>query len=96
MIEGQGLIDSSNVTFLYLKPWSEKSTWSERNDVQIPIEGTTVTIPMMKEIIFDLDTSPILGDVIVEGSLIFMPDKDRQHTRYFNARSIIVKNGGVL
>jgi hypothetical protein len=40
-----------------------------------------------------VDKTDLLNAIIVEGSLIFAPETDKTHHRYFDARYIFVRNG---
>jgi G8 domain len=44
-------------------------------------------------LLVDVDSTPVLNAVIVEGSLIFPPDSDPNHLRTFDAHYVMVKNG---
>ena len=46
-------------------------------------------------LLYDVDSTPILSFVTVEGSLIFAPDADPDHHRTFDAHYVMV-NGGYL
>jgi hypothetical protein len=41
----------------------------------------------------DVDSTPELNLVMVEGALIFAPDSDANHERYFDARYIFLNQG---
>jgi len=41
----------------------------------------------------DVDSTPKLSFVVVEGSLIFAPEADENHERTFEAQYVMVRNG---
>ncbi len=47
-------------------------------------------------LLVDVDSTPVLKLVLVEGSLIFPSDSDSSHVRTFDAYYIFVKMGGYL
>jgi hypothetical protein len=44
-------------------------------------------------LLVDVDSTPILNAVVVEGSLIFPPDANANHLRTFDAHYVMVKGG---
>jgi hypothetical protein len=52
-----------------------------------------VYIPPGLNLLFDLDKSPVLRAVLVEGSLIFAPDANPDHERFFDSYYIFIRNG---
>ena len=59
------------------------------------MDGESVVIPKGLNLLVDIDKSPILNAITVEGSLIFAPEDNRNDERTFDAHYIMVK-GGVL
>lgn len=57
------------------------------------MEGDTLYIPAGLHLLVDVDSTPLLDAVLVEGSLIFPPDDDPNHVRTFDARYVMVKGG---
>jgi hypothetical protein len=55
----------------------------------------SVWIPKGLNLLVDIDSTPLLNAVLVEGSLIFAPDSDQSHHRFFDAHYIFV-NGGMM
>ena len=53
----------------------------------------TVYVPPGLNLLVDVDRTPILNLVLVEGSIIFAPEKDKEHHRYFDARYMLIRNG---
>jgi len=73
---------------MYVSYWSEPSTWG--GDFA-PIEGDSVSIPKGLHLLVDVDQTPILNAVIVEGSLIFLPEESEpNHQREFRAHMIMI------
>lgn len=52
-----------------------------------------VYVPLGLHLLVDVDSTPVLSAVLVEGSLIFAPDEDPNHLRKFDAHYIFVRNG---
>ena len=59
------------------------------------MEMESIHIPKGLNLLVDIDRSPEINAIIVEGSLIFAPDADPNHERFFDAHYIFV-NGGNL
>ena len=70
--------------------WSSNITWGGEF---APIEGDLVYIPKGLHLLVDIDETPILSAVVVEGSLIFPPSADPSHVRRFNAYYVMVRGG---
>jgi hypothetical protein len=70
--------------------WSDDTTWGGEF---APIEGETIYIPPGLNLLVDVDRTDVLNAVIVEGTLFFAPDADKNHERYFDAHYIFVRNG---
>ena len=81
----------AQVTLKYVSLWSKASTWG---DQFAPIDGESVSVPACRHLLVDIDESPLLYLVIVDGgSLIFPPDSDPEHVRTFDAHYIMINNG---
>ena len=89
-IEGQGLVSTNEILFRYVSLWSSDTTWGGEF---APMEGESIHVPVGLNLYIDIDRSPILNAVIVEGSIIFAPDTDPNHERFFDARYIFVSGG---
>lgn len=76
--------------FVYTNLWSHEDTWGGE---YAPEDGETVYIPPGLNLLVDIKNSPKLFAVVVEGSIIFEPDQDKDHHRTFDATYIFVKNG---
>jgi G8 domain len=57
------------------------------------MEGESVVIPKYLNLLVDIDSSPILNAIDVEGSLIFLPHDKPDTMRTFDAHYIMVKGG---
>jgi len=89
-IEGQGLVATQGLVFRYVSLWSEPQTWGF--DIP-PQEGESISIPKGQHLLVDIDQTPEVFAVIVEGSLIFAPDADPSHHRTFDAHYVMVEGG---
>ena len=78
--------------FTYANYWSNDDTWGGEFS---PMHMESVWIPEGLNLLVDIDSTPQLNAIVVEGSLIFAPETDPNHERYFDARYIFV-NGGVM
>lgn len=75
-IDGLGCVASMGKTFLYVSKWSDPETWG--GDLP-PQEGEAVHVPKGQHLLFDIDSSPKLSLLNVEGSLIFPSNSDANH-----------------
>jgi hypothetical protein len=55
----------------------------------------SVYIPAGLNLLVDVDATAELNAIVVEGTLIFAPNDDPNHERYFDARYIFI-NGGSM
>jgi len=91
VIDGRGKFSNNDLLFTYVFKWSDgQDTWLGEF---APMDDESVHIPKGFNLLVDIDTGPKLKFVLVEGGLIFPPDKDPNHHRQFNAKYIFV-NGG--
>jgi cell migration-inducing and hyaluronan-binding protein len=70
--------------------WSDPATWPSG---KVPVEGEDVEILPGKNILFDLEESPILKQIEINGRLTFKPSMPKLHLR---ARYIFVRMGELL
>ena len=71
--------------------WSESSTWGGQF---APVDGESVVVPKGLNLLVDIDHSPMLNMVLVDGgSIVFPSDYDPQHERTFDAKIIMINNG---
>jgi hypothetical protein len=89
-IDGVGDVATKGQVFRYVKRWSDPETWG--GDAP-PLEGEAVYIPSGMHLLVDVDSTPILSFLTVEGSLIFAPDADPEHQRTFDAKYVMVRGG---
>ena len=81
---------TNNRVFIYANYWSNYLTWG---DNFTPQEGESVVIPSGMNLLVDVDSTPQLFSVDVEGSLIFPSHSDPNHLRTFDATYIMVHHG---
>lgn len=91
-IANQGTVSNNDFTFTYVSVWSSETTWGGEFE---PMDGETVYIPEGFNLLVDVDNSPKLNAVVVEGRIIFASHDDPLHQRTFDARYIFV-NGGAM
>lgn len=89
-INGVGLVANGDNTFYYVYLWSDENTWGGEF---VPAEGDSVHIPSGMNVLFDMDSTPVLNIIIVEGALIFAPDADPDHERSFDCHYFLVSHG---
>lgn len=90
-IAGKGYADNLGNSFRYVSLWSQDSTWGGRF---APADGESVVVPAGLDLMVDIDASPELNMVLVDGgSIIFPSDSDPNHERTFDAKVIFVRNG---
>jgi hypothetical protein len=90
MIDGMGLVSNQGKLFRYVSYWSDDTTWGGEF---APLELESVYIPSGLNLFVDVDATPILNLIMVEGSLIFAPDADPMHERYIDAHYIFLNRG---
>ena len=79
--------------YIYANYWTDIDTW---NGEFRPADGDSVAIPAGQTLIVDIDESPKLKAVIVQGAMIFLPDADETHQRTFDAEYVYVDEGATL
>jgi hypothetical protein len=90
-VTGKGYVSTDDLVFTYVFKWSEgEDTWGGEME---PMDGETIYIKKGFNLLVDIDESPKLNAVIVEGGLIFAPDADPTHQRTFNAHYVFVSGG---
>lgn len=55
----------------------------------------SIYVPKGLNLLVDVDKTEILNAIIVEGSIIFAPESNSNHERYFDARYIFLRNGSM-
>jgi len=91
-VAGMGYVATQGLFFRYVSMWSADSTWGGEF---APMDGESIHIPVGLNLLVDIDQSPLLNLVLVEGSIIFAPDADPDHERYWDAAYMFV-NGGTM
>jgi hypothetical protein len=81
-----GIKETAKESFQRL--WSDVNNWSGT----LPVAGQSVTIPGSWQLVLDVDT-PILGNIIVDGYLIFA---DTKPLIQLNAKNIWVRSGKII
>jgi len=90
-INGQGRVSTAGQVFRYVSLWSADSTWGGEYP---PMEGESVHVPAGLNLLVDVDRTPVLNLVLVEGAIIFAPNSaDATHQRYFDANYVFVHRG---
>lgn len=62
---------TQGLVFRYCNLWSDEDSWSGEF---APLEGESVHVPKGVCILVDVDSTPILNAILVEGSMIFPPN----------------------
>jgi G8 domain len=85
-----GFVATQGLVFRYVNYWSQAVTWGGEF---APVEGDMVYIPKGLNLLVDIDSTPILSAVVVEGALIFPSHEDPNHLRTFDAHYVMVRGG---
>ena len=76
-IAGRGRSDVGTNIFRYMSLWSETSTWGGQF---APVDGESVVVPAGLNLLVDIDSTPMLNMVLVDGGSIVIPsDYDPDH-----------------
>ena len=67
-VDNYGSVNTGDEIFRYVSLWSDPDTWGGEF---IPIADESVYIPAGLHLLVDVDSTPVLKAVLVEGSLIF-------------------------
>lgn len=89
-IEGKGNVATQGKLFRYVMIWSDPDTWGGEF---APMHMESVYVPTGLNLLVDVDTTPELNAIVIEGTMIFAPHADPDHERFFDARYIFVNNG---
>jgi uncharacterized protein Veg len=90
-LKDRGFVSTQDKLFRYVNLWSADTTWGGEF---APMEMESIHIPKGLNLLVDIDSTPNLNAVLVEGSLIFPPnDEDPEHERFFDARYVFVRGG---
>jgi len=83
-------VATQGLLYRYVSVWSSDTTWGGEF---APLEMESVYIPTGLNLLVDVDSTPQLNLIMVEGSLIFAPESDPTHKRTFDARYIFLNKG---
>lgn len=87
-VKDKGYVSLQGLVFTYANYWSAEKTWGLEF---APMDGESIHIPTGLNLVVDIDETPEINAVIVEGSLIFAPHPtNKKHHRKFNAHFIMV------
>jgi hypothetical protein len=75
-ISGQGTVATNGLVYRYASFWSSSTTWGGNF---APMAGDSVVIPIGLNLLVDVQSTPILNTIDVEGSLIFAPNPDANY-----------------
>ena len=79
--------------FTYANYWTDLETWGGE---YAPQAGESIVIPKGQMLIVDIDHTPQLYAIVVQGSLVFIPHSDPNHQRTIDASYIFIDKGGVF
>ena len=87
--QGNAALQGNN--YRYCNLWSDEHTWS----VFAPIDGESVAVPKGLCLLVDIQNSPKLRLVQVDGGALIFPsnDDDPNYHATFDARYIMINNG---
>lgn len=85
-----GYFINEGYTFRYVSLWDDADTWD--GDFE-PLEGESVYVPTGLNLLVNVDSTPLLNAVIVEGSLTFPSGPTPAHERTFDAHYVFVREG---
>lgn len=89
-IKGKGNVSTRGKVFKYVSVWSDETTWGGE---YAPVDGESIWVPRGMNLYVDIDESPVLNALLVEGSLIFEANADPNHFRSFDAHYIFINKG---
>jgi hypothetical protein len=89
-IAGKGRVSTQGLQYIYANAWSSTTTWGGEFP---PLEGESIYVPKGLNLLMDVDSTPLLMAIIVEGSLLIQPDADPNHHRTLDAKYIFVNQG---
>jgi hypothetical protein len=89
-IKGKGLVSNNGLLFKYVSFWSADSTWGGEF---APMHMESIHVPKGLNLFIDIDETPEINLILVEGTLTIAPDADPNHHRKVNAHYIFVHHG---
>jgi hypothetical protein len=92
-VAGMGKVATQGLQFRYVSFWSDETTWGGE---YAPIEGDMIYIPAGLHLLVDVDSTPILSAVLIEGSLILPPNEtNSSHLRTFDSHYVFIRGGSM-
>lgn len=92
-VKGKGYVALNDLLFTYANYWSHDTTWGMEF---APMEMESIHIPTGLNLYMDIDKTPELNLLIIEGQLIIAPHPtDKTHQRTFDAHYMLVSGGSV-
>ena len=94
--KGRAVIENTVSNILQIgHKWSSRATWGL---APLPAAGDTIYIPKGQTLFFDIDNSPILDNIIIEGSLVFLDADSRETGKDINIHSkrILIQRGNLI
>lgn len=88
-----GFASMGDNDFVYANYWTDLETWGGE---YAPQDGESIIVPKGQMLIVDINQSPQLFAIVVQGALVFIPDSDPTHERTFDASYIFIDKGGVF
>lgn len=85
-----GEFATQGILFRYASLWNDVDTWG--GDFE-PLAGESIHIPKGMNLLVNIDATPVLNAIIVEGSLLFPPHSNPTHLRTLDAHYIFVNEG---
>jgi hypothetical protein len=91
-VNGAGKAALQDNTYRYCSLWSEQSTWGS---LLPPMDGESVAVPKGLCLLVDIQNSPKLKLVQVDGGALIFPsnDADQNYEATFDAEYIVIKDG---
>ena len=88
-----GYASMQTYSFKYANYWSDLETWSGE---YTPQAGDSISVPVGQTLVVNVDSTPVVNAIIVEGSLVFLPDATATHHRTLDASYIYISNGAIF
>jgi hypothetical protein len=91
-VNGVGSVALQGNAYRYCSLWSEESTWG---DLLPPVDGESVAVPSGRCLLVDIQHTPKLKLVQVDGGALIFPsnDADPTYEATFDAHYIMINNG---
>ena len=94
--KGRAVIDNTVSNTLQVgHKWSSRATWGM---APLPAAGDTIYIPKGQTLFFDIDNSPILDNILIEGSLVFLDAESLEAGKDISIHSkrILIQRGNLI